>query len=492
MIINPQMTKKDLDKLRWESSVVNGLLMENPTTLTPKEIQNLKDHYTNDVLPRRVNTTSDKSYHKRLDYWNPINYIGMIVDKLASMLYSREVTRTVENEQLQEYINNTFRNKESVMLLMAKLASLGGYAAIRLRRKWTGERTFSVYGLDDVTPLLDPHNPFGPIEGIIFHYNTDGYSLGFNKKEVEVTELITKNHRDAEGNIVAPGVHKLFYDNAEQDLGFNGINPLGDFLGVVWCRNIVHPMYASGKSDVLQLLSLVENINELICDGMECAAFGVHSPVVATGVKGKIEWEYEPRAVWTASDGAEVKRLESSISNLEDLEKFLQFLVNEFHMSSRVPSVAVGDLKNIGNLSSGRAYQIAMTPTTELIKEKEYCAKEYELELVRELAASLLYYEEIDGSFTAENVYEITKSFEIQFEPMNMFEDPTKNFVDEPLTSRVAGGITSVEVAIRELHPDWNAEQIKLELQTIEATKVNDTAMLEEQKLQQMRDRINE
>jgi hypothetical protein len=490
MNVSLDITKEGIDRLRY--GLFDGRRI-SADSLTPEEVNVLKEVYGNETKPSRKNTTSDEQYYNRLDYWTPINLAGLIVDKVASLLYSRGVNRQVTDELLQAKMKSIYLNKETSMLLMAKLASLGGYSAVRLHRNWLGEYTFNVFGLDDVHPMLNAQNPFGPVDGVIFSTVADANDIQYKttKGVVEVTEIITRNQRDAQGRIVTPGVHKLFYNRDEQDLGFKGVNPLGDFLGVVWCRNVVHPNYAYGKSDILPLVNLVNQINELITDGIECAVFGVHSPIITDAPKDKISWKYSPRSILHAPKDTITRRLESGINNLSQLEEYLQFLLNNFHLTSRIPSVAVGDLKNIGALSSGRAYQIAMTPAKELITEKEFCAKEYEKEICKELVASMLYYGDLPGGFSAEKVYKLTESFTVEFEPLNMFEEEEVTIADESLTSQVSGNIRSQRDAVRVLHPDWSKDEIDLEVTQINAEKAESTDALEEEKLRQIRERLN-
>jgi hypothetical protein len=95
------------------------------------------------------------------------------------------------------------------------------------------------------------------------------------------------------------------------------------------------------------------------------------------------------------------------------------------HQTSRIPSVSVGDLTGIGNLSSGKAYRIAMTPAIELVKEKEYAAKIAEMQLVKELCARMLYYGDLPGGLTVDNVNRMTEETVIEFEPLELYDDET-------------------------------------------------------------------
>lgn len=416
--INPDISYRDLNAIKFQLA-----------PLSNKDSADLKALYNNDPTPMRQEAMSDNGYGERVNNWTPVGLTGMIVDKVASLLYARDVQRVVTNATLNAKLKDIYANKDSDFMRVAKLSSLAGYGVIRVRRNWAGEYIFDTFGLDDVFPILDALNPHGPVQGIIFEYFTDNppfkFELDFGKI-VHVIEIITRNVRDDQGRVVTPGIHKLFVEGKPVDLGFDNLNPLGDYLGAVWFRGTDHPFLATGKSDILPLMNTLNGINELLTDGRELMVWGIHSPIITNGKMQK-SWLYSPRSVWPVDgDDVWVKRLESGTGNINDLSTLLEHMMNMLHQTSRIPSVSVGDLTGVGNLASGKAYRIAMTPALELIKEKEYAATIAERQLLKELTAKMLYYGDLPGGLSVQTVNNYNQGAEIIFAPLDLYEDETE------------------------------------------------------------------
>ncbi len=286
-----------------------------------------------------------------------------------------------------------------------------------------------------------------------------------------------------------PGIYKAYVDDKEIKTPSGGINPLGDYLGAVYWRGLDHPFESWGKSDILPLYETLVAINELFTDGRELMTWSIHSPVVITNAEGQVNWDYSPRSILKVSGGVDspvnVKRLESGTQTFNDFGAFIDMLLAQFHQTSRIPSVAVGDLNGIGKASSGRAFEIAMIPLKELIDEKETVCVPQELELMREILAKQAYYGDITGYMVNYNGYSmpnvkrinlLTQDARIEFAPI-AFPDVV---VGETLSGQVASGIRSQENAIQTLHEEWGSKQVQDEVNQIASESTVETDALAE------------
>lgn len=229
---------------------------------------------------------------------------------------------------------------------------------------------------------------------------------------------------------------------------------------------------------MLPIYQTLVRLNELLTDGTELLQWALHSPVI-TNAKGKLDWKYSPRSIWqdtTASpdNPLMVKRLESGLDGLESLQAFIEMLVQAVHRDSRIPAVAVGALSGLGGASSGRAFEIAMTPAKELVAEKENVCIPQEIELMEELAARMIYYGDLSGkTYRFENfdmpdpmaLRTLLKDASVSFAPLTFPQE----VVPETITGQVAGGVRSREDAIQHLHPTWNETQVQEEIKRIDA-----------------------
>lgn len=488
-----------------EQTVTQALmgLVNTETPIHGEIIIKLKELYDNTTDPLRPPKMSDRIYNGRLESFTPIAFTSLLVDKIATLLYGRKVTRSYGVPELDERIKKTYANARGVMMRLTKIASLCGYGAIRIIRTWDGNYKFALYGFNDVKPIFNPEDPYGHIDGIVFDILTEelpDWVMELNtipKKSVHrFEEKITRHKRSQSGEIMVPGEYHVKVDGKEIKTPYKGLNPLGDYLGAVWWRGLDHPFNAWGKSDILPLLTTLESVNELFTDGRELMIWGLHSPVI-TNVTGKVDWSYEPRAVWHIDSNANidgdvfVKRLENNAHSITDLKEFINMLIQELHVTSRIPSVSVGDNAGLGAASSGRAFEIAMTPAKELISEKENCAIPQELELMEELLAKMIYYGDVSGKLNPtpdpREINKIMDNASIDFTPISFPQE----VIAETLTGEVMGKIRSQRDAIKHLHPTWDDNMVDEEIKRIN----EDTGTSEEQernKLEELRSRINE
>jgi hypothetical protein len=449
-------------------------------------MKDLKDLYDNTKGPLKYASMSLESARGRKEAWTPGAFTKLIVDKIAALLYGRTVERvTGMGEEIDARFDLIYKPSRGVFMRLSKMASLAGYAVIRIRRDWSGAYGFRLHGFDEVEPVLDPSNPSGLPLGVKFQLllsELPRWVLKLNPKlkreRVYVfEELITRHERDENGDIVTPGVYEVLVEGKRVRNPYGGLNPLGDYLGCVWWRGLEHPFNAWGGSDILPVYNTLVRLNELLTDGTELLQWGLHSPVI-TNMQGKMQWKYAPRSIWkvegTGTDGLFVKRLENGLSGLPGLLELINYMTQGIHRDTRIPSVATGDLNGIGKASSGRAFEIAMTPAKELVAEKENVCIPQEMELMEEMAARMIYYGDLRGKTYRYEGFDMPDPMalrmamaksSVSFTPLSFPQE----VVAETLTGQVVSHIRSREDAIQELHPSWNETQVAEEIKLIDA-----------------------
>lgn len=472
------------------AEVFAGLLRsleDAPDNIDIATMSDLKALYDNMKGPMLYPSMSTQSKQGRKEAWTPTSFTRLIVDKIAALTYGRMVERlTGLDEKTEAMFASVYKPARGAFIRLAKMSSLAGFAVIRIHRAWTGSYFFRLYGFDEVEPILDPANPSGLPFGIKYSLLLSElprwvheYNPGLRKERIYVyEEVITRHERDENGQIVNPGLYEVMVEGKRMRTPYNGINPLGDYLGAVWWRGIEHPFNPWGGSDVLPIYQTLVRLNELLTDGTELLQWGLHSPVV-TNMKGKLDWKYSPRSIWQADkagvdENIFVKRLESGLAGLTDLQAFIEMLVQAVHRDSRIPAVAVGALSGLGEASSGRAFEIAMTPAKELVAEKENVCIPQELELMEELAARMIYYKDMTGKTYYYESFDmpdpialrtLLKDASVSFAPLTFPQE----IIPETITGQVTGGLRSREDAIQHLHPTWNETQIQEEIKKIDA-----------------------
>lgn len=436
--------------------------------------------YDNLTEPEWSNAMSPSDYQNKKRCWAPVALTSVIVDKIASALYgNRGVFRSTGDTTLDKILQPVWADMGRVMTRVSKVASIGGNDTVKVTSKYPSRVKYGDYGIGNVVPLLDPADPHGRPLGLIFEYLTGDMKVSDQiaaymrpqKTSVHrVVEIVTRNVRNDDGEIIEPGVHRLFVDEREVNLGNGGYNPMGDFLGNVYWRSADHPTSPFGRSDIIPLIKTLDAINTTICLANEKLVWNVFAPIW-TNVRGKIELRFAPGEIWQAQqDDAKLERIDTD-PDVTPVLDLVNFLVSMVHETSRVPSVSTGDLEHIGNLSSGRAFEISMIPLVDLLKEKEACAISQEKELVGETIAWMAY-SGLIGGFTvpspirglppqpdAMKIAEIVDSTVIEFTPITYPHTATEQV--QYISSAVDKGLMSKEEGIGLLHPTWDEGRIR-------------------------------
>ena len=462
-------------------------LLDSQDRRQQEELAAAESLYNNATDPVQSASMSPQDLAYRKEAWTPAALTAVIVDKVASTLYSRAVRRSTGVPAWDAALESTFKGMARLMLRVSKLASIGGNTCIRLGWEWPGRVVYSDTGLGQAVPILDPEMPHTRPVGIIFDYTTrtipEQIQAAIGRERpgaVHVMEVITRHQRDPRGAIVTPGIHLLFVDDHRITLEDGGLNPLGDYLGCVFWRGADHPTSAYGRSDIMPLLKTLSALNEMLTTTHEKVIWSVHSPVV-TNIRGKLEFRYGPRETWqiqgggAAGQGEFIKRLETD-HDISSPLALIKLLLQIVHETSRIPSISVGDLEGIGSVGSGRAYEIALQPLEELIREKELCAVEQELELMAETVAMMAYWgglpelcSRTEAGWMEPNMLAISSRMmeaTVEFAPLVYPRDEMA--VASVRATLSAASLESKRVAIETLHPEWTKQRVEDELAALQ------------------------
>jgi len=471
----PDITEKIIDQL-----------IKTPEVAEWKELQKVQLLYDNALGPEYPQSMSSESRAYRLRAWTPVAVCGMIVDKIASTLYSRTVNRTTGDEGLDALMTaGPWRQMGRLMLRTAKIASIAGNAVIRLRPVYPAGVGYATLGVGDAFPILDPDDPHGPVIGMVYDYLDESIisqmsrGAGGGGTIVHVKEIITRHIRDKEGAIVYPGIHARFENGDRIEIDDGGYNPLGDYLDCIFWRGLEHPVDGRGRSDILPLLDTLQAMNESLTDAHELIQWNLWPIIWTDAIDAEIP--YSPRTIVNVGDNArgdaaKLQRLEWSGNQSGAWREVFDRLATLMHETARVPAISTGDMSAVSALSSGRAYEIAMTPLMEANREREAMAVEQEKDLMETTIAMLAYYGHTEG-LTDRNEHAEVQSPDmakirermlnrsVEFAPVRLAKD---KMAEAQVRSVLRGaGIESAEVAIRTLHPDWSDDQIIKELERV-------------------------
>jgi len=478
--------------------IVRDLLSEYREHST-QEIAEWEALYNNATSPFLPRTMDRLSVEYRKQAWTPIAYAKMIVDAWAAGLYGRQgpVERSTGVEEWDAKM--PWPQMPRLMLRVARVASITGNDVIRLRPGFPDKIIYADMGPGNAVAITDPQDPHGDIIGVVYDYMADTveaqvsrYSHG-NKQAQHVVEIVTRHVRDASGDIIIPGIHRKFVDDELVPQDDEGYNPLGDYLDCVWWRNKDHPTDANGASDVEPLFRLFKALNETYTDLQELGKWNLW-PMLVTNTVGRPEISYTPRAIVQlaeeTADGKapDLKRLDWGGNVLYPFIKYVENLTMVMHQTSKVPSVAVGDLKNISQLSSGRALEVTMQPYLSELGERERVAIEQEKQLMETTVAMMAYSDIIKGVSGPD-----MKAIRAKMEPSVTFPPYRlpKNYNDEAsrhVQLRGAGLIT-LKRSLEERYPDWTDDEIAEELEQLrpDEPEVQDAANINRIKAAQER-----
>lgn len=457
------------------------------------------EYYRNDLKPDKPQEMSDDTYKDRLDAWIGVPLASMLVNTISAGLYNRDVDRTSGSDVFDKALEPIWQSMPNTMLQNARLASTVGDSVVRIMPDWQRGVRLVVWDGRHVVPLYNPEDP-QEIIGLIYDYLADPISSqmarlrGGNGPVQDRIEIITKHIRNkTTGEIVLPGIRAKFIDDVRvpwslENPEHDAYNPCGDYLDGVFWRNAIDPFSARGMSDLSHLVPMLRGINESTTDARLLLEWFIY-PII--WIDGEMDEQppYSHKAVWqlpTRANGqaSQAGMLEWS-QKLDGFRTHYEHLLGLIHECARTPAVATGDLSHIGELSSGRAYEIAMRPYLDMLQERERICEVQELELMRAMIALLAYQNKapftgltspMGYGFPQPDPLKIDKATEdadIAFSPLRLAEDA--NMTAQTHSTRIGAGYESTETAIRETHPDWPDDRVAEELERVGGGKAAET-----------------
>jgi hypothetical protein len=448
--------------------------------------------YANATPPTLPGSMSDKMQTEYRLEWSPPAIAKCCVDKIMAAMYGRIVQRKVgetkQPEDVQYSVDKLLEAWDRNTARAYTRCLIHGHVVIRF---FPDHRTGTVIGLydpDEATPLYDPTTEDLSPYGIVYHYRipASSFPLPVKALEVSILEYITTHKRDAvTGDILEAGQRKRWYSTSgtwtewpyyDGDLG---LNPYGDHLGAVVWRNddVVGP---DGESEILPIHDLLLSISHTATDLKLLLKWNVF-PILASNSPGFANMPYGWRMnIELQPDGSgnkgEITRVDFSPGSLESGMNFLRLLLQLVNESTSVPAIAMGDLSDIGNLSSGRALEIVMMPLTDLTNRRQKLQAWQEEEALREMLVvwgHMMYESKKGDPFDLMTVEYEGRAYpfahmlpiSVTFGPLGLARS-TEDLIAY-VTQLYGGSLASLDHCVRTLHPDWTDDQVIQEIDRI-------------------------
>jgi len=454
--------------------------------------------YNNTTQPELPDTMGDNSRKEYKVSWTPTPLARLIVKKFSNAMYGRSIERSYEDETIDKYMEEELTAIKMQAPVMCSACSALGDVAVRIFPDYFGLK-YSIFTGATIVPILHPYAPDSKPVGMIYDYITTGIDEQIriaikdkNAESVHVQEIITRHQRDEKtGEVVIPGIRVRFIDDKKVPYfqGDAGLNPYGDFLDCSYWRNTMEFDTGRGESDILPLKRLLDTINHILTDGNLLLKWNLW-PIITTTAEDdkKNPFVYGWNQVWFIGEHADgsparVDKIEWDAKQMGGYLDFVKYLVHRVTSESRIPLVSIGDTENVSQLASGKAYEMAMTPLTDLVNERTplYTANEYDLMAtslaVRAVVDSdrnnnqptgdlkeYLMFEPGLGYSTPDykKIKETMKGSKVEFGAMSMAKSPMEDAQVHSI--RISAGYESEETAIRATHPEWTDEQVAEEL----------------------------
>lgn len=456
------------------------------------------NYYRNELEPLHPQSMSDDTWRDRVNAWVGVPLPALFVNTIGAALYNRDIDRTTGNEAYDKALADIYKAAADVMLQNAKLASIIGDTVIRIMPDWQKGLRLSVWDGRHIIPIYDPDDP-QEVVGLIYDYVADpvvsqiARAVAGHGATEDRIEIITRHIRDREtGRILIPGIRARFVNGKRvpwnADTAADAFNPFGDYLDGVFWRNLTDPTGARGQSDLEHLLPLFQGVNEATTDAKLLLSWNIY-PIIWTTADMEEEPEYSHKAVWQLGDKSNGQTAEAGMlewsGNMEGFRTHYEHLLALLHECGRLPAIATGDLTHIGDLSSGRAYEIAMRPYLDMLAERERICETQELAMMRTMIAVLAYMGKAPFTGLTANyglgfyqpdpvrINAATADADIVFAPIRLADDSA--VMAQTHSTRIGAGYESTETAIRETHPDWTDERVAEELERVGGGKTAET-----------------
>jgi hypothetical protein len=459
------------------------------------ELQNdYADLYHASTLPEKPKTMSLDRWHEIEAAWVPVPLLKVIVSKIASMMYGRAVDRTSGSDEIDKLLEPIWTLQKRLMPKVCKSAGLMGDGALRITPDWYSGITLRWWDGRHINPIYDPNTL--EIVGMFYDVLADPLSsqvnrlLGGSGDVKDIKELVTKHIRDPlTGEILQEGIRARFVDgkpvpwDESTPPELDGLNPLGDYLDCVFWRNDDAITGIRGASDAEAIAPLLNSINEMLVQGSMVIKYNAYPVITTTAQFKKNPSVHAGKIFQLGTDGngnpATMGYLEWSQEMKGYMDMFNR-LMSLVHETSQVPAVAVGDLEHIGSLSSGRAYEVAMSPLLDLISMREEIYTQQELEVMELSIAGLAHVDRLKGLTTeqfgianmpdAGKIKALMATATVEYAPVKVARDELSDA--QVHSMRISSGYESEEQAMRATHPNWSDEKVLEELEKTGADEV--------------------
>lgn len=204
--------------------------------------------------------------------------------------------------------------------------------------------------------------------------------------------------------VVTRDIWQVWDDGArvtDQEVG-GGINPYG-MLPVAHFLNRPLPHSFEGESDIRDLRTLQLEINARLSDVAEVVQYHAAPILQGKNIKAK-QISRDAKRFFGVTElpgqnaGFEYVTYDGAMASSKLV---IDYLLTEFSKVSRVPPTALGNLEELGNLTSGRALKVMYGPLDADIRQKQMLYTQGEQQLLDALLAVLRYH---DPSLGAEEV----------------------------------------------------------------------------------------
>lgn len=450
--------------------------------------------YNAATLPEQPRTMSAQRWSEVVESWIPVPLLKVIISKITTLMYGRPIDRTTGNDDIDGLLSPIWINQKRLMPQLCKSAGLQGDGAIRIVPSWSTGITLTWWDGRHVVPIYDPTTK--EIIGMIYDVLADELAsqirrgLGGKGKVRDVKELVTKHIRDPlTGEILQEGIRARFVDGKRVpwddrlDEDLDRLNPLGDYLDCVFWRNDDAITGIRGASDAEAIKPLLHGINEMLVQGRMIIKYSAYPVIVTTAKFDKNPSTHAGKIFQLGTDAAGNPATMNYLEWSQEMKGFLAMLdrlIALVHESSQVPEVAIGDLEHIGSLSSGRAYEVAMSPLLDLISMRQEIYTQQELELMELSIAGLAHVDRLKGYTkpehgiknvpNAEKIRELMKKASVEFAPVKVARDELTDAQVHAM--RISSGYESEEQAMRATHPEWPDKRVLEELKKSGAEEV--------------------
>ncbi len=434
------------------------------------------------VLAALQNELDPAAFERAAKRIAPINVLPKIVDKLST-LYSKEVTREVEDDQPesnQEIVDWYVKvmHMDPKMVCSQKQFNVNKYTALEPyidqspdndglmvpRLRILPAHTFLVFSDDKV----DPTRPtifikiLGSFDKATGEVTTEGVALS---KQVTVYMLYDKD------NIIAVDsdreIRQEFMEGNEE-----GVNPFG-VIPFIYINQSEFSLLPNPDTDTMPLSVLIPL---LLTDLNYATQFMSHSIIYAIDADIN-DVSGNPDAIWHVKSDlqengeGQAKAQIGTIKPEVDIDKVLKLVETELRMwldTKNIKANSIGNL-NTDNASSGIAKMIDESDTTEAREEQETLYESVERRFWRLIG--IMHNIWLESGVRFEENRRVLDNLKVntKFEEQLIIQDEEKKIRE--IVLKLDNGLTSKRRAVQEANPDMDESEIDTLMEEIDAEK---------------------